>query len=1835
MGNTSRSGTSDLLTMASSSNRGSSAEGSADSDQRLRERPAPPPLPLHVIQQDDTAFIEDAFRNHEILKQYTIEAPLLPSSGRMTRTYRIKRRPEASSSSTIGAGAGGTNQQPQHFESTAVIKVLLVESDGTMATLEAQRKELQYLKDSVRTHHKYQFVAPFLAWFADTETKALPPARRRTSAHHHHSTTSSATGGNTSLPEQQLLNQGPVNVRPVFLLRPHVYSTLSDRLASRPWLTMVEKLWITYQLLHALDQLHRPSNGGGGDESKSDPIVHGFLTTENIGLTSFNSIILLDFSHCYKSTQSQLRIADDDPSEYLYYFQLQQQSSSSGQDTSSATIKRSEKRCYLAPERFYTPSRHRMTSTTATKEDDLVLDGTEIATGSSNEAAAIREQTTSRQLPPLTTAMDIFSAGCVLVELFLNGERCFDLGDLLEYRRLSVAVTSRQISDAAEPENQIKDGKDTSPSDTKAQSTITLPSQLQQKLAKIESSHIRAACRHMLHIDPTQRLSAKEYLAKLEDQMPESFGSCLRPLMEHVMTTAARTPDQAFGQSNMNSPDARLAYAASQYSFVLWETVGVQDRRGQAYFNNVLGRVVLEAESQAFGGESLSAPGETEQARSSSERKISDVASPSSAMALDLYTDLLAETDELLRRLESLDMAQVPSDQSALRSGTGASALSNASPESMDLEADKAADDKTYRSPLCQNSLLIFLQMVLSTIRHVQRPVSKLVGLQLIERLAHFSPNDARLQRIVPVTVSLLHDQDPLVRAAVIRTLTYTLSTIESFSPSDSNIFPQYIFKRVAHLISDPSLVVRVAFAKCIAFLAETAHRFLDISHTVRLYEAIGTGTGAGTPLEDGNRNNDETNSHVFTSDLTKLLDDDSNMAALSSTEHTDSSLESSRSDAARVAAGKMLVRDSYRGELASLQETVSRWVIHIATDQSDHSALPKRALLCDLGRLCSFFGDEGVMSFILPQILAFLNDRRNWELRADLFEALPAVCHVIGRASTEEFVLPCVEIGLVDVQEAVISRAISCWRSLVEMNLVSKSVLLGENPPGVTEASDSGWLRKYSALLVHPSSDIRSEAADTFCTVWNAVGSPTREVYIVPVLLPLFRFRPNQTMLSHGAGLLSCIEHPMSRERFRELMTKYKALSRPGTSTEGAWTSIGIQMNEGSDKATSKRNLSSAAASGRRGSTSPSEVRVEYVEQYMKMYARHSPGSLRENESQGLLESKMANGIEGAVKLAQRIMFPRHDGRSKTDSIPSWYSSLRESALEENTNISEESAIRSVSALGHVYGLSILGPEEGGSATIVGAADDAMEQEDYMAKTYRALESKILEAAHAGQWGAETLVDPDLADTTLLVTKLKSLSVPPLPPNTSSRETVVSARTVQPKSPSKDAPTADWKPRVNALVATSAVGANGHTAPVVRLSVSIDNRFFVSGSHDGTCRVWEIPQVQDSSGLLGSVVVYDGHSTIHGTRVNDVAMIEGSHSIISGASNGCVHVWRVDMVAPARPSSSQGEYSQHPEYSKVVGTSVVRKMDPGEGEVLAVSHFNSLSTSVAIFGTQKGTVHSWDLRCAREPFNLKHGPELGHLTSVVLGSDRQWIVSSTNRGYIALWDVRFQQAVKLWRHSGQGSISRLATSFVAPPQSWGYRSSPDSARPFIFASSGNNECAMFDALTGSCRECFRVVAADSRGIDPHVEEPPTFHEVRPALLRQSKALSLDGNSVYRSTKISDSINCMVGSVGPHSNCFLITGGADSSIRFWDFSTPSKCYTVSGPSQIQGRPSFERIDFDSQTRLMLCRQPRSRGVGDYRLFGPESRHSDSIQDLKVIDGALLSCSRDCTVKVWR
>ncbi|XP_063160043.1 phosphoinositide 3-kinase regulatory subunit 4 [Candoia aspera] len=229
------------------------------------------------------------------------------------------------------------------------------------------------------------------------------------------------------------------------LFRQYVRDNLYDRISTRPFLNNIEKRWIAFQILTAVDQAHRSG------------VRHGDIKTENVMVTSWNWVLLTDFAS-FKPTY----LPEDNPADFNYFF-----------DTSR------RRTCYIAPERF--------------------VDGSMFAT----ELENIRDPSTplvdlassnQRSRGELKRAMDIFSAGCVIAELFTEGVPLFDLSQLLAYRNGLFA-----------PE---------------------------QVLNKIEDRSIRELVIQMIRCEPEKRLAAEDYLKQQRNNaFPEIFYTFLQPYM--------------------------------------------------------------------------------------------------------------------------------------------------------------------------------------------------------------------------------------------------------------------------------------------------------------------------------------------------------------------------------------------------------------------------------------------------------------------------------------------------------------------------------------------------------------------------------------------------------------------------------------------------------------------------------------------------------------------------------------------------------------------------------------------------------------------------------------------------------------------------------------------------------------------------------------------------------------------------------------------------------------------------------------------------------------------------------------------------------------------------------------------------------------------------------------------------------------------------------------------------------------------------------------------------------------------------------------------------------
>lgn len=238
------------------------------------------------------------------------------------------------------------------------------------------------------------------------------------------------------------------------LIRQYVKDSLYDRISTRPFLINIEKRWLAFQLLCALNQCHKMK------------VFHGDIKSENVMVTGWTWLLLTDFA-----SFKPVYLPEDNPSDFSYFF-----------DTSR------RRTCYIAPERFVEGGWKTAEVGGQTGNLDITA-SSEVKTGE------------------LTQAMDIFSAGCVITELFTEGTAPFDLSQLLAYRNGEYSPW--------------------------------------KVLEKIDDGSIRDLIRHMLKKEPNHRLSAEEYMIQQRGKaFPEYFFSFLKLYLQRFATPPILSADE-------------------------------------------------------------------------------------------------------------------------------------------------------------------------------------------------------------------------------------------------------------------------------------------------------------------------------------------------------------------------------------------------------------------------------------------------------------------------------------------------------------------------------------------------------------------------------------------------------------------------------------------------------------------------------------------------------------------------------------------------------------------------------------------------------------------------------------------------------------------------------------------------------------------------------------------------------------------------------------------------------------------------------------------------------------------------------------------------------------------------------------------------------------------------------------------------------------------------------------------------------------------------------------------------------------------------------------------
>ncbi|XP_047338375.1 serine/threonine-protein kinase VPS15 [Impatiens glandulifera] len=519
-----------------------------------------------------------------------------------------------------------------------------------------------------------------------------------------------------------------------YLLRQYFFNNLHDRLGTRPFLSVVEKKWLAFQLLYAVKQCHEKG------------VCHGDIKCENVLVTSWNWLYLADFAS-FKPTY----IPYDDPSDFSFFF-----------DTGG------RRRCYLAPERFYEHG---------------------------NEIHVPQES-------PLIPSMDIFAVGCVIAELFLEGQPLFELSQLLAYRRGQYDPS--------------------------------------QHLEKIPDAAIRKMILHMIQLDPELRLSAEEYLQSYTSVVfPNYFSPFLHNFFAHL---------------NPFDSDKRVFACQTIFPEIHRQMMGNQLN------NESVGLITPSTTnvghlSQQMNTNQTSVSGREPVMKSSSSHGRLELLSDINNLARDVKTTKLDSVKNVA--IKSMpashkgEQCDIQSPDELLQSMSSVFKR-NHHPFVKKITLDELnvfTSDNEYQSdnfgvpfsPLpddkvsCEGMVLI-ATLLCSCIRNVKFSYLRRVAVLLLKACALYIDDEDRLQRVIPYVVAMLSDLSSIVRCAALETLCDILPLVRDFPPSDAKIFPEYILPMLSMVPDDLEESVRICYASSISKLALTSYGFLI--HSISLSEA-------------------------------------------------------------------------------------------------------------------------------------------------------------------------------------------------------------------------------------------------------------------------------------------------------------------------------------------------------------------------------------------------------------------------------------------------------------------------------------------------------------------------------------------------------------------------------------------------------------------------------------------------------------------------------------------------------------------------------------------------------------------------------------------------------------------------------------------------------------------------------------------------------------------------------------------------------------------------------------------------------------------------------------
>ena len=218
---------------------------------------------------------------------------------------------------------------------------------------------------------------------------------------------------------------------------------------------------------------------------------------------------------------------------------------------------------------------------------------------------------------------------------------------------------------------------------------------------------------------------------------------------------------------------------------------------------------------------------------------------------------------------------------------------------------------------------------------------------------------------------------------------------------------------------------------------------------------------------------------------------------------------------------------------------------------------------------------------------------------------------------------------------------------------------------------------------------------------------------------------------------------------------------------------------------------------------------------------------------------------------------------------------------------------------------------------------------------------------------------------------------------------------------------------------------------------------------------------------------------------------------------------------------------------------------------------------SLLAFATVRGKIKGLDLRTKTFPWTLTFPSHYGLITSLVVNSKANWLLTTTDTGVFTLWDIRFFIPLRSWSHPRRARINRAYLHPHGGRGKWISCSTDDVL----------NEVSVWDVESGGCHEVWCTLGPLGRGVDPASDLMKRYSD-------GLKAAPPPERSAYSSYGSGNHVDDMVPSVSKQSvrgyvaDAALYTAGSDNRIRYWDPVDTSGSYVVSGMKNDDPLPQY-------------------------------------------------------------